>query len=173
MKWTKMIGAMTVAGVVLTVTAVAHANSGHGSAVKSARVRAYPQTSFRAMDRNRDRRIGRFEYRRAASERFARWMSQVDRNRDGFLIGAELRHARATSLVGLRGGLKGRKPVALWQLWSSHMRRASADFSRIDRNRNGFISRREWRRARRRAGIARVQPAPRRGIAVYPAPHGD
>ena len=116
---------------------------------------AQARPSFAAFDDNRDGRIGRFEYRRNVSRQFAKWMRRVDRNRDGYLTGAERREARRTTPVAWNRPAKRGQPVALWQLWATHMDQARADFRRLDRNNNGFVSRREYTRRGRNRRVDR------------------
>ena len=105
--------------------------------------------TFSEFDRNRDGRIGSFEYRRKVSQRFARWMARVDRDRDGYLTGREKQRAQRTSPVSWRGDVVRRARIPMWHLWAKHMERARVDFQRLDRNRDGFVSRREFRRSKR------------------------
>ena len=152
MKLFSLIGTAGILGAALTLTSTAEARPGHRAAAYKAGARAVTPV-FVDFDRNRDGRIGRFEYRREISRRFARWVNRVDSDRDGFISGHERRIALKTSPVSWRRSWVRGGPVPVWLLWSKHMDQARADFSRLDRNNNGFVSGREFRRSRRGAVV--------------------
>ena len=143
MKLLKIMGVTTFFAAAIGMTSIAAAGP-----AKRSTVRVNNTLGFGALDRNNDGRIGAREYRRGVSQAFARWMSRVDTNRDGYLTGAERRRALKNSPVVWPAKFRT-GPVPLWLLWSKHMERANADFRRLDRNDNGFVSRREFRRDNR------------------------
>ena len=164
MKLMNLIGMGAALGALMSISAAADARPVRTARAKASPHRAYPKPlsrpTFRALDRNGDGRVARREFRRVSQRRFRRWLNRIDRNGDGYLTGREKAQARRTSPIGIRRALKRRGPVSLRELRAAYRSQTRAEFRRLDRNRNGFVSRREYRtRGYRRGGAIRAAPA--------------
>jgi len=127
--------------------------AGHAVAGDQPRSDAPRGDEMRA-DKDGDGRVSRDEANAAATERSNEWFDKLDLNKDGFVTPEETRQARETRRTEMRGmfdehfktaDTDGDGSLSLAEV-QANMPRMADRFSKIDKDKNGLLSREELQR---------------------------